>query len=113
MTLTFSSSYRRTAFVFSSWAGTGTLTRACIQPGASARTGRAEPRMAIATKDANFAGLIACACLARLQNNLLFISSPHDLKEISQCGVVLCTEHQQIKIEFANQVNGPFIAINL
>src|SRR5262245_11848545 len=88
-TVTFVSEYNNTASVFSSWAGTGTLTRACIHCGASPATAGGAYASTQAQRTAKNPAesalrLVTGLGSARLQNNLLFIALPHSLKETPQ-----------------------------
>src|SRR5437899_1914413 len=89
ITLTVVSEYSSTASVFSSCAGRGALTSACIHCGASPATARMGAQKKQMLRTTRVFSLVTCARADRLQNNLLFIACPHRLKEIPQCRVVL------------------------
>src|SRR5215475_6621569 len=119
-TVTFVSEYNNTASVFSSWAGTGTLTRACIHCGASpAAACGAYPRIEAQASAAaqNPTGktprLVTGLGSAGLQDNLLFIGFPHDLEEIPQGCVVLEVEQNNLHANLPAQVQCLLIAFCL
>src|SRR5215471_10436083 len=113
MTFTFSSAYRSTASVFSSWAGTGAFTRACIHGGASPACAGNDKKgqTRTATTSVNRLRIISVAgrSRTRLQDHLFVIACPHQLKEIPQCWVVLLLNNHQIDVHFSIQVDGLFI----
>src|ERR1700756_3868374 len=88
-TVTILSEYISTASVFSSCAGTGALTSACIHAGASPANER--PGMANTpahnTDNHNTERLtsIARSRCHWLHNDLFFITCPHALEECAQC----------------------------
>src|SRR5216684_402334 len=105
-TLTFVSEYSSTASVFSSCAGRGALTSACIHWGASpAAAGDAHPtrQTTIQARNAGIRSLPACLCADRLQNHLFFIARPHRLKEIPQSGVILRVQQENIHIQLPRE----------
>src|SRR5947209_9267344 len=92
MTFTFVSEYSSTASVFSSCGGRGAFTTACIHCGASLpATAGVIPSTTRATLQSRSVTrvLLTRAGSHRLQQNLLFIAGPHQLEEISKCGIVL------------------------
>src|SRR5271167_1458643 len=94
-TITFLSEYSSTASVFSSWAGSGTLTSARIHSGASATAAwgaKARTQATHRTTVGSCQLLVRGRC-AGLQDNLLFIARPHLLKEVPQRAVILGLQH--------------------
>src|SRR5580704_14615349 len=103
-----SSAYKSTASVFSSCAGSGTLTRACIHPGASPAQAGCNPALpamtARQTKIAEGRILVAGRRRCRLQHDLLFISSPNSLIEIPQRWVIFLIQEGEAASEMPLKV---------
>src|SRR5260370_31359839 len=102
------SEYSSTASVFSSCAGTGASTSACIHWGASplAAADGAHPRThsSIAGRSDHALPLVAGAGRFRLQYNLCFITCPHCLEETPQGWIILPVEQHNIDAQFPGYV---------
>src|SRR5208282_1040043 len=116
-TLSISSEYNNTASVFSSCAGSGTFTSACIHCGASpARAGPAAPSAQAASttgaQPQQRTDLVARRCGHRLQDDLLFIGCPHDLVETAERRVEFLVETDQIAFHAAFDMQRPIIVFD-
>src|SRR4029077_1625316 len=111
-----SSEYKSTASVFSSCAGSGTLTSARIHGGASlARMARGAPtaqRASSRAARAQRAVLIACSCRGRLQHDLLFIGCPHNLVKLAKRRIEFLVEIYQIALHAPFDVQRPVVVLD-
>src|SRR5277367_1960473 len=113
-TLSISSEYSITASVFSSCAGSGTLTSACIHCGASpALAGLAAPNVHNVNRTAAQApqrkAVVACGCRCWLQDDLLFIGCPHNFIELAKCRVEFLLQTDQIALHEPFHVQRPIV----
>src|SRR5579871_2631196 len=111
-TFMLSSEYITTASVFSSCSGICALTMACIHCGASppAMAGSATIRIEPARVSTRrvFTSVARCGCV-RLQDHLLFVGSPYDLKNLPKGAVVLLRKQGDIDIQRPAQVERALI----
>src|SRR5579885_1985205 len=116
-TLVMSSAYSSMASVFSSCAGRGALTRACIHAGASASARvAAKPQRdhaAVQPRTKRRKELIARSGRAWLQHDLLLIGGPHGLIEIAKRRVVLLIERKKIAFQAALEMQDAILILHI
>src|SRR5262249_45755693 len=99
------------------WAGRGALTRLCIQDGASAARHEGV-KTYVAEKNAKTRTALVMAFRRRistpwLQDDLLFVSRAHHLKELAESRIVFLGNHKEITAKRARNLQDSVLVLCL